>query len=284
MRRDLALCRERAGVSKHLQINGAESSGGLVKREDIAQPEVVQPVEPNQNAPVEDIVMQDSEPSQPVDLDKPEVEQSLDSKDRNDPSKPDDVSVEHIAEPRSSPEAAQADEEPSDPTLLIDTQLQNNTGNAEASQAEEDVSPDTGTFSNTNDLESLFGAPTSAEAGDAPDFGIDPNSNTQFDFGSFGTNLDNSAGDNDNDNIAALLPGLQDYANTQPSGSGEPDFDALFSIDLPMSTDGQQTSDERRDTTFDDLMDFADFNAGDFAAGAGGNTSNDNQDFDFSFD
>ena len=40
---------------------------------------------------------------------------------------------------------------------------------------------------------------------------------------------------------------------------------------------------EHRDSTFDDLMDFAEFNAGDLASAGGGGTNDDNEDFDFSF-
>ena len=174
------------------------------------------------------------------------------------------------------PKTAQIDQKPSDSALQIDTHTQPKDEKNDSNQADEDRAPDTGM--NTNDLESLFGGPTSAGPGDGTDF------QSQFDFGDFDGNLDNNGADNDN--ISALLPGLQDYANTQPSVSGEPDFDALFSTDLPMANDGQgdgqQGSAEHRDSTFDDLLDFEDFNAGDFTEGAGG--SNENQDFDFSFD
>lgn len=131
----------------------------------------------------------------------------------------------------------------------------------------EEKPPDTATFSNAGDLDSLFNDGASVGGAGAGDSGGEQNTSTgpdtglDFDFATFNAGLEanNTGNDNDNDNISALLPGLQDYANN--SAGGEPDFSALFAND-PLTTggggdasngtgDGQQ---QQRDTTFDDLM------------------------------
>ena len=287
MCRDLALCRERAGIPKPQHANGIEIITEATTENDVDEKPVAPANEPEKAVPSEDVVMQDSQPDQPLETNQSVAEDSTAKNEPNDLLKEESIPEKQLADPnaQTQPEAADLDQNPSDPALQIDTQTHPADSKGETTQENEDIEPDTGTFSNTNDLESLFGAPTSAEAGDAPDFGIDPNNNTEFDFGSFGTNLDDHNNSADNDNISALLPGLQDYANTQPSGSGEPDFGALFSTDLPMASedqgDGQQRDGlEHRDSTFDDLFDLSDFNAGDMGEGGG----NENQDIDFSFD
>jgi hypothetical protein len=184
--------------------------------------------------------------------------------------------------PSKSPapvESTKPDEKSAETVLQIDTQTQPKTSDSENNeqQNEDDKPPDTGTY--TNDLDSLFGGPTSAGAGDGADFNMDnPNDNSVFDFGSFGNDTENAA--TDNDNLSALLPGLQDYANTQPTGNGEPDFDALFSTDMAGNADGN--GNQQEDDTFADFMNFDDFGA-DYTQGKGEGENND-KDFDFNFD
>ena len=284
MRRDLALCRERAGISKPAQINGTETKQNTEKPRDLAKTEVNVGEEPEKEAPLqapsEDVAMQDTQLDQAFQADKSASEASVESKDSLNPLKEESESDEPPADCKPQVDDSQMDQKPSDSALQIDTQTRPKHENGEADDANEDRPPDTGTY--TNDFESLFGGPTSAGPVDAPEFGIDPNNNAEFDFGPF----DNNGADNDN--ISALLPGLQDYANNQATESGEPGFGALFATDLPMSNngqdDGQLASNEHRDSTFDDLMDFADFNPADYAEGSGEGGTNENQEFDFSFE
>nr|POF14131.1 hypothetical protein CFP56_03155 [Quercus suber] len=150
--------------------------------------------------------------------------------------------------------------------LHIVTKPENTASDTEGQlPTDDDNPPDTGTFSNNADLDSLFNDPISAGGGgDNPPTDFDPNGD--FDFGSFNASLgdnnhNNDGNDNDdNDNISALLPGLQDYANNIHT-SGQPDFDALFATDVPAGDDNGNNN-PPGDSTFDDLMDFADFNAG----------------------
>ena len=174
--------------------------------------------------------------------------------------------------------AAHSNQNPSESALQIDTQTQSKATTGETNQAEDDNPPDTGTFSNTNDFDSLFGGPTSAGPGDGGDFSADPNNNMEFDFDSFGANLDNSGADNDN--LTSLLPGLQDYANNQADEAHASDFENIFDINsVPIDPQNVQS-----DNTFEDLLDFEDFTGGDFGGTEGGQNANAGTDFDFSFD
>lgn len=170
-----------------------------------------------------------------------------------------------------------------------DTKLELNTNtNEQASgeQSADDKAPDTATFSNTGDLDSLFNDTTSAggAGGDEPDFSTSADLNAEFDFASF----NDASNSNDNDNISALLPGLQDYAN-ETTGT-EPDFSSFFTADPPNNlTDqsqnnntamGQQLIDTAQgDSTFDDIFDMT----FDMGGGTDGNQNGGAQfDFDFS--
>lgn len=287
MRRDLALCREQAGVHNPAQTNGT----ALVEESRGDKAAVTPPQADTEVLEASaDVEMPDAQETKPAAV---EGAQTLESETSEQVSKrDDDVTATEAATNAISQEEPPADEKPADQTLHIDTKLPPKADTAEEQPVDEDQPPDTGTFSNTNDLDSLFG-PTSADpAGDGADFSIDPDNSAEFDFETFaGANLNDNNSVADNDNISALLPGLQDYANTHPvSGNGGEDFDALFDTsDLPMQIDGQGDGEQQgppqghRDSTFDDLLDFADFNAGDFAAGEAGN-GDENQDFDFNFD
>ena len=151
---------------------------------------------------------------------------------------------------------------------------------------------------------------------------VSPQDNNQeFSFEAFNSqNLTNADNNNDNDggDITSLLPGLESYANAGnegDGGDGEPDFSILDdftdpvvdkpndtqpagNIDGPLSTavpggdqmvggtggtDGAADGDGvQRDTTFDDLMNFGDF---DMSAldGGDGNFEDGSNRFDDSF-
>ncbi|KAK3708541.1 hypothetical protein LTR37_011436 [Vermiconidia calcicola] len=292
MRRDLAICRERSGQPSSMQVNGTASNNEVAKQESVDSKPATSN-EPSQTTSVEDVSMHDAEPNQPSSPERlPDkvdvVEQAGSEEQPKQDHDPDDHSADSHAQTQALQPEDTINEKPSESTLQIDTKPKPKENTTEGDQqTNEEIPPDTGTLSNTNDLDSLFGGPASAGPGDAPtDFNMDSSNIDEFDFTSFGNNGDNNNAA-DSDNISSLLPGLQDYANTQPNSSGEPDFDALFSTDMPI--DGQQgnttiETGDHRDSTFDDLMDFADFNEGDFAAGNGGSGGNANQEFDFSFD
>lgn len=168
------------------------------------------------------------------------------------------------------------------PIAPIETQAQARTSVDETEQpAQNDEPTDPTAFSTANDLDSLFGGP-SALPGDSTNYGLDSNDANDFDFDVFANSLDNSAVDADN--LSSLLPGLEDYANTQPNGLGDTDFDAIFAGNFSQGEDGQQGA-QHRNSTFEGLDDILDFNVGDFGAGDGapdGNGENANGDFDFS--
>jgi hypothetical protein len=241
------------------------------------------PKELNDVVVTEDVSMADVQPDQP-----PATESTTDLVKTSDskPEEPTDVSSPK-KETRSESVAVlkteeSKDEKPSDQSLQIDTKTQPKptTGKDEQNDIEEKP-PDTGTFSNANDLDSLFGGPMSAGPGEGQDFNMDdPGTTGDFDFDSFVNDADNNGADNDN--ISSLLPGLQDYANTQPGGSADPDFDTMFS-DLPADAEGQGDSGNAMDASLDELMNFADF-TGDLTGNEeGGQGNNTNQDFDFDF-
>lgn len=288
MRRDLALCRERSVITESSLVNGDEDILDLAKSEGATKQDVGSSDRSTEKAPteapVEDVAMQDAQPDLSFVSDKTADEATTVEKTDQSELPTEDVELDmRPVEPEIEAENALVDQQLPDTALQIDTQPHAKDDNDESHEADEDRPPDTGTY--TNDMESLFGGPTSAGPVEAPEFHMDPTSNTDFDFG-FGDELGD--GGADNDNISALLPGLQDYANNGATEGGDTNFDDLFSTHLPMANigqvDGQQASTEHRDSTFDDLMDFADFNPGDYAEGGGSGGTNDNQVFDFSFD
>lgn len=160
--------------------------------------------------------------------------------------------------------------------------LQINTATAEDSKSDqkpaEEKAPDTA----TGDLDSLFNDPISAEDAAAADaFSFDQNNSNEIDFGSFGAGFDSTGADNDN--ISSLLPGLEDYANTQTNAAADVmDFSSFFNTDDNGQNTGmdQQGSGKQRDTTFDDLMDLANFDGMD-GDDNNNNSNNHNADLDF---
>lgn len=265
MRRDLAVCRERAGISVPSKVETASADTS----EDASVEQLKAESQGQDIDSKVDVSMTDVEPEKTE-----QPEETDDVNDEEGKSSGETAAIEK-AEPER-PSAEETGTKAEDPPLQIDTDAKPDENKPQ--QGEEDAQPDTGTFSNVNDFDSLFGGPTSAGPMDSAGFNTDDNGNADFDFDSFGNN---NAGDNDN--LSNLLPGLQDYANTQAGGSGDTDFDALFSTGMSGGNDG---SGENRDTTFDDLMNFTDFDTGNFGGDGEGskNGTNDNGDFDFNFD
>lgn len=121
----------------------------------------------------------------------------------------------------------------------------------------------------------------------------DNDNNNQFDFTDL-TDFGDDTNMADTDNISSLLPGLESYANAQDSSeqqqqqqtndtfnifdaAGGPDFGAVVttadignSMTQTADQSGQQQqqrqndNDDGRDTTFDDIMDFNNFDLGEF--------------------
>ena len=288
MRRDFAEYRERTGLQKQPQANGSAAEvEGPNEQEGNQEPEAIEP-EPEDVTAVKDVSMEDLQ----VDSTEHAQDETAEVQGEIEKSKTEDIITND-----KELEIATADSN----NLHIDT----HTEPKEAKEDTDELPPDTGTL--TNDLDSLFGGPLSA-GGTATDGGQEFNLDSaiadgnaennatgigddDFDFSAFddGNNMDidvnNAAVDND-DNIASLLPGLQDYANSgsQPGGgTGDAAFDALFSSAADLNTGGEdgQGNTQHRDSTFDDLLDFANFN-GDFTAGNEGE-GGDTEDFDFDF-
>lgn len=211
-------------------------------------------------------------------------------KKRSSPSLEDDTSVEPAAKKQAvGNDNPVSDEAPtSDPKLELDT---SQTGPPSGEQSADDKAPDTATFSNTGDLDSLFndtasGGGTGGDNGDEPDFSTSADLNAEFDMASFTNGLDANKS-NDNDNISALLPGLQDYAND--TAGAEPDFSSFFNAEPTtnppdqsqnsLTAGGEQQNDSmQHDNTFDDIFDMT-FDMG----GSGGQSQNGGNDFNFDF-
>ena len=267
MRRDLAVCRERSGLGKLSEMNGtAVAAPDVAKRQsDIA---VTATLENDASSKVvEDTPMQDAQPEDDVKLDDASTEKPAQEQQSSDTIEADDKVANESEMPASIPEVAMDDTKAADSALQIDTNAQSKATTGENTQGEDDNLPDTGTFSNTNDLDSLFGGPTSAG----------PVDGGEFDFGSFGANLGDNGADND-DNIISLLPGLQDYANNQAGDNNATDFDNIFDFDnVPLDT-------HQNENTFDDLLDFEDFTGGNDNGTDGNNANAGDTDFNFSFD
>jgi hypothetical protein len=256
---------------------------------DVPSAAPAEPAAPEINAP------QSSEPSADIiDITEPDAPQSETTKEAEEPpaaspkKRPSPSHEDGSVEEPAAKKQAVGDEAPvksesqaSDKKLELNT---NPTEQASGEQSADDKAPDTATFSNTGDLDSLFNDTTSAggAGGDEPDFSTSADLNAEFDFTSF----NDGSNSNDNDNISALLPGLQDYAN-ETTGT-EPDFSSFFTADpsnnlTDQSQDnntamGQQLIDTAQgDSTFDDIFDMT-FDMG------GGNDGNQNGGTQFDFD
>ena len=282
MRRDLAVCRERLGIAKPARVKEtAESSSDAPKPQDSA-PSIVDVSNAAEPISAEDVAMEDSLPAQEIEMADVSTETTKPQQTSNelaDAEKKDTETAKDTSVDRSATDGTQ---NTSDPALQIDTETQPKpTTTGEPNQPEDDNPPDTGTFSNPNDLDSLFG-PTSAGGGD---FNTDPTTNPNpnsmdFDFDSFSAHLGP-----DNDNITSLLPGLQDYANNQADEAHASDFENLFDIN---SVPVDPTRQVQGENSFEELLDFEDFAGGEFGGegGEGGGNGNGEggAEFDFEFD
>lgn len=267
MRRDLAVCRERSGLAKP-QTNGAAAVADMSKQQTNSTG-TIDADKDSITKVIEDSPMQDAQPNNDAEMTDAPTERTFQQQKSSEAADADGQTADEPSIVTPQQEPSQGESKPTDTALQIDTKAHAKPATGENRQGEEDNPPDTGTFSNTNDLDSLFGGPTSAGPGDGGEFNIDANNNTEFDFGAF----DNGA-DHD-ENITSLLPGLQDYANNQAGSSNSPDFDNIFDI----SEDAQQN-----ENTFDELLDF-DFTSGDYGGTEGNNnTTTGDTDFDFNFD
>lgn len=268
MRRDLALLREESGFRKPSQAahsmvsHTAQASGDVPKNAADSKAAA--------GDAAEDVMMQDSESVTMEAAAENGLSEAIatsnlsnTAESKADPLKPD-----------APLNMTDTGEKLTEGSLALDTQTQPKNDAADADAlAEEDKPPDTATFSNANDFDSLFGGPMSAGPVDAPGFDLGVNATNDFDFDAFASSLDNQTANNDN--ISALLPGLEDYA-TQSGGAGETDFDSIFNT----LSDGEQADIPHRDSTFDDLGDLLDFNMEfDGGADAGGENTNDEIDF-----
>jgi hypothetical protein len=262
MRRDLALCQERSGVVKSAQTNGTSAPASVEKQSDSSQTAIGTSIEAETKAD-EDTAMQDAEPSQDTEMLDAKAQNTAQEQTLTETNNTDTIPADQPNESAAHPDTAQSDSKPSDTALQIDTKPTT----ASATQDPDDQPPDTGTF--TNDLDSLFGGPTSAGP-----VNEDFNNNTEFDFGSFAAN-----GAENDDNITSLLPGLQDYANNQ-SPAHVSDFDKIFDLEsVPIDP-----SQAQNDNTFDDLLDFEDFTSGDYGGEGNNNNTGADTDFNFPFD
>lgn len=278
-------------IRRDLAVARSSNSGAEVAKKAVEAPPaaIAEPKAPENSATQPGEVTTDIVDITEPDAPQPEATKQAEEPPAASPKKRPSPSHEDgsIEEPASKKQAV-GDEVPatSEPQTS-DTKLELNTNPTEPASGEQsadDKAPDTATFSNTGDLDSLFNDATSAggAGGDEPDFSTSADLNAEFDFTSF----NDASNSNDNDNISALLPGLQDYAN-EPTGT-EPDFSSFFTADPPNNlTDqsqnnntamGQQLIDTAQgDSTFDDIFDMT-FDMG------GGNDGNQNGGAQFDFD
>lgn len=292
MRRDLALCRERAGQSSSAavqpqQVTNLASSAAHTFAPTFEVSAAATSVEESAAAPVaadQDISMED-----PVSAEKADQPFSASPDTQmNDTALAADSDFQLTASVSDVNTAeTSAKEKPSSPpkapapvvNMAAGNSLPPETNQLESSRAEtlgeNEKAPDTSQESNTGDLESLFGGGT-----DNNDFTFDQTNASEIDFGDFGTNFNTDNDNGDNDNISSLLPGLEDYANTQPNGNGgELDLNSFFvNGDAQGVSMNQQGNGEQRDTTFDDLMDLGNFDT------TGMEDGNNNATTDFQFE
>ena len=281
MRRDLAVCRERLGIAKPVLVKGTIPSSSDAPRPHDNGPSTVNVSNAAEPSSAEDVAMEDSQPAQEIEMADVSTESAKPQQTPIDLTEAEKKDTDTAKDTSADQNATDDNQTTSDTTLQIGTQTQPKPTTTDPKQAEDENPPDTGTFSNPNDLDSLFG-PTSAGGGD---FNTDPTTNPNpnsmdFDFDSFSAHLGP-----DNDNITSLLPGLQDYANNQADSAHASDFENLFDINAVPVDPTRQVQGEN---TFEDLLDFEDFAGGEFGGegGEGGGNGNGEggAEFDFEFD
>lgn len=223
MRRDLALLRERQGIpteppatSVQQPVPGPHSANTLDQQQPKAEPETEKTAT---TAPAdEDVTMEDSQPEQQRAEAEPsgaEMEVTkTDQKTQPEASAPETTTTSETPTQPTVPVAPQNDAKPAESSLQVDTAPSKPSG-------EDEKVPDTAKESINNDLDSLFGGGDNTNDG-GNEFSFDENATGEIDFGDFG----NFNGDNaDNDNISSLLPGLEDYANTQTNNTSGAELD-----------------------------------------------------------
>ncbi|PIA99664.1 hypothetical protein CB0940_02435 [Cercospora beticola] len=279
MRRDLALLRERQGIpterpatSVQQPVPGPHSANALDQQQPEAEPETEKTIN---TAPAdEDVTMEDSQPEQQRAEAEPsgaEMEVTkTDQKTQPEASAPETTTTSEAPTQPPAPVPPQNDAKSAESGLQVDTAPSKPSG-------EDEKVPDTAKESINNDLESLFGGGDNTNDG-GNEFSFDENATGEIDFGDFG----NFNGENaDNDNISSLLPGLEDYANTQSNNTSgaELDLNSFFTnTNEQNNTTRSAGGDEARDTTFDDLMDLANFDGN---MGDDENNNNSTADLDF---
>lgn len=223
MRRDLALLRERQGIpteapatSVRQPVPDAHSVNALDPQQPEAEPEMEKTT--TTAPPDEDVTMEDSQPEQQRAKAEPsggEMEVTkTDQKTQPEASAPGMTTTSEAPTQPTAPVPTQNDAKPAESSLQVDT------APSKASGEDEKV-PDTAKESINNDLDSLFGGGDNTNDG-GNKFSFDENATGEIDFGDFG----NFNGDNaDNDNISSLLPGLEDYANTQSNNTSGAELD-----------------------------------------------------------
>lgn len=286
MRRDLALCRERAGVHAPKDVEGSVAAA-------VPSPQATERLaeEPNSGIPKDagpdnDVVMQDAEENDPQ---LPEPPSAPDQDEAKSPEPDIEQPDGDVTIPSGAPDTSKREDRPSEENnpSAKPTKSPSEPPKQEKTPADDDKPPGTATFSNAGDLDSLFNDSTSVGPSESPaNFGLDANVSAPFDFESFNAGLGND-NNGDNDSISALLPGLQDYANNNnpDANTAEPDFSSLFAPNVPPgegSGEGEKNG-ESTDDVFGDIMNFGDFNANDFAGGGEGGGEDDGN-FDFTFD
>ncbi|KAK3680027.1 hypothetical protein LTR78_000404 [Recurvomyces mirabilis] len=344
MRRDLAVCRERSEIQPP---KADTKSIGTTLKQVPGHAQDQKPIQASNSAPSEQAQDEEpgaTETSLSTNLDESSASVQLSSKsaDKEDPGTV-DAKVKPITPPlpaEASPTllpASPDDKKPTTADLSIDT---NPPQPAKETASKEDYTdttmtdqPDTAptTATENADLESLFNDPASASASataiSAPGSGPatiaseapDPDLTTGIDFGSFNASLSKPSTTNDHDlnlgrgedadnDLSALLPGVQDYANMQPEnpmegldmememdmgiGMEQPNFDELFAADGDGPGDlmgGDGDGDGMAgvgDSTFDDLMDFSNFDNGGGRGGeefGTGDGKDNHPEFDFGF-
>ncbi|KAK4505680.1 hypothetical protein PRZ48_003645 [Zasmidium cellare] len=297
MRRDLALCRERSGLQLKPAVSmtvppaqpqeakaGPESK---VEPQPAPKPDVTpiesiqhEPEPPKQEPPPpdEDIIMEDPGAD---DDDNPVPVMSFDELIAEDLPKPSPPLAESKPSVAAHTLPTTDDLKPTNDGLHLETKPSSDEANTGEDQGtDDDKAPDT-----ANDLDSLFNDPMSAggAGGDGQDFNFNQDASNDIDFGSFGANFDTNGADNDN--ISSLLPGLEDYANPQSNNNdgAELDLNELFGVGSANNGMDSQGAGEQRDSTFEDLMDLANFDGMDTGGSNNGNTNNADFDFDSLF-
>ncbi|KAM3422629.1 hypothetical protein BST61_g118 [Cercospora zeina] len=279
LRRDLALLRERQGIPTEPPATAVQQpvpEPQSVALSNQQQPETQPEAEKVaiRGPPADDVTMEDSQPEQQLSeamTTKVETEaMETDQKPQPEAELPELTTKPEAPVQTITTAPPQNDAKPAISSLQVDTAPSKPSG-------EEQKAPHTAKESINNDVDSLFGGGDNANDGEN-EFSFDENATGEIDFGDFG----NFNGDNgDNDNISSLLPGLEDYANTQSNNtsSAELDLNAFFTnTNEQNNTAPSAGGDEARDTTFDDLMDLANFD------GNMGDENNNNSTADLDFD